>query len=166
MTHSITDISGNSVEVECLGCAIVKNVVEIRGGSVIRTGLFDVSQDFEIPIPGFMIVSSLRHVSSIDEFTSEESLEFIQILKATRKLQREVLGIETVYLYQEEDASHFHMWMFPRYGWMNVQFGRNSESLRPIMEYARDSLKTEENLAQLDSDIEKLARAASELRFS
>jgi len=35
------------------------------------------------------------------------------------------------------DESHqFHMWMIPRYEWMN-EFGRSIESVRPILVYTR-----------------------------
>ncbi len=165
MIRQITDISGNLVKVECIGCAIVQGTLEVRGGSVISSKYFDVSQDFEVPIPGFMIVATKRHLSSIDELTNEEAAEFTQILRATRKLQREILGIESVYIHQEEDSSdHFHIWMMPRYEWMG-QFGHKVESMRPVMDYAKARLKTEENLAKLDEDIKRLRAAASELQF-
>lgn len=165
MTRQITDISGNILEVECIGCALAQGVAEVRGGSVINTKYFDVSQDFEVPIPGFMIIASKRHLTSVDEFTDEEATEFTQVLQATRKLQREVLGIESIYIHQEEDSSdHFHVWMMPRYEWMQ-QFGRKVESMRPIMEYAKANLKTEENMAKLDEDTALLKAAASKLSF-
>lgn len=167
MTHEITDIGGNTVDTDCLSCAIAQNKVKIRGGSVIRSNHFDVHQDFEIPIPGFMILTSLRHLKSVDEFTNEESDEFIKVLRATRQLQRNILGIETVYLHQEEDTSHhFHLWMLPRYDWMDPQFGRKVESMRPIMEYARNELKTEENLLKLDGDVKRLIESAAKLSFN
>jgi diadenosine tetraphosphate (Ap4A) HIT family hydrolase len=166
MKQEITDIRGETRALECLSCAIAQNTVEIRGGSVIRSAFFDVHQDFEIPIPGFMILTSLRHLQSVSEFTDEESAEFMQVLRAIRDLQREVLGIDTVYLHQEEDTSHhFHLWLFPRHEWMNAM-GRKAESMRPIMEYARKELKTEENLQKLDEDVRKLKEAASRLSFS
>lgn len=164
MIREITDISGTTVELDCLSCAIAQNKVEIRGGSIIRSKFFDVHQDFEIPIPGFMILTSLRHLKAVDEFTDEESLEFMKVLRATRRLQRDVLGINTVYLHQEEDTSHhFHLWMFPRYEWMKSQFGRKAESMRPIMEYARSELKTNENLSKLDEGVKHLKEAAIRL---
>ena len=166
MTNKITDISGKIVNTNCLSCAIAQNKVEIRGGSVIRSTHFDVHQDFEIPIPGFMILTSLRHFKSVDEFTDEESVEFMKVLRAARKLQRNVLGINTVYLHQEEDTSHhFHLWMFPRYDWMAAQFGRKAESMRPILEYARNELKTEDNLHKLDEDVKRLVESATGLSF-
>ena len=164
MARRITDVSGNIVEVDCIGCAIAQNVVEVRGGSVINNEYFDVSQDFEVPIPGFMIIATKRHLSSIDEFTPEEANEFTRILQTTRKLQRDVLGIDSVYLHQEEDTSdHFHVWMFPSYDWMQEKFGSKIESVRPIMDYARFELKTKENLAELDKSVEQLRDAVKAL---
>lgn len=166
MTRQITDISGNVVEVECIGCAIAQGAVKVRGGSVINTKYFDVSQDFEVPIPGFMIIATKRHLSSVDEFTDEEAVEFTRILRGTRKIQHDVLGIDSVYIHQEEDSSdHFHVWMLPRYHWMEEKFGRKIESVRPIMEYAKNELKTDENLAELDKSVEQLKTAASVILF-
>lgn len=166
MNRKITDIGGKIVELECLSCAIAQNNVELRGGSIIRSKYFDVHQDFEIPIPGFMIVTSLRHVKAVDEFTDDESSEFVKVLRASRKLQRDVLGIKTVYLHQEEDTSHhFHLWMFPRYEWMESKFGLKAESMRPIMEYARKALKNSEDLSQLDDSVKKLKVASTQFQF-
>lgn len=166
MGTEITDISGNTRKTICLSCSIVQSQVELRGGSVIRSKYFDVHQDFEIPIPGFMILTSLKHLMSVDEFNEEEQQDFIKVLSSTRKLQREVLGINVVYLHQEEDTSHhFHLWIFPRYEWMK-EWGRKSESMRPIMEHARANMKTDENLKQLDEAVVKLRVAANKLGFS
>lgn len=162
----ITDISGNIVDVDCLSCAIVQDQVEPRGGSVIRSQHFDVGQDFEIPIPGFMIIAPLRHLHSVDEFTEAEAAEFMKILQSTRKLQRDVLGIDAVYIHQEEDRSHhFHLWMLPRYDWMETRFGRKVESVRPIMEYARTELKTDRALTELDDSVMRLRHAAAAFQF-
>lgn len=164
MTREITDISGKTDSIDCLSCAIAQDKVELRGGSVIRSKYFDVHQDFEIPIPGFMILTSLRHLKSIADFTDNEAAEFTKILKTSRQLQRDVLGIETVYLHQEEDTSHhFHLWLFPRYDWMKEKFAGKSESMRPIMEYARNNMKTDKSLAKLDADLSSLVAAVAKL---
>lgn len=152
----IVDYKGNTTQVSCLGCARESSEME-RVGTVLTTEHFDAHQDFEIPIPGFIIISSRRHLQSIDEFTEEEKLDFIDTLIAVRAGMRKVLGINTVYLIQEEGTSHhFHVWVFPRYDWMTEQFGKKTPSLRPIMEHARKSLKTEENLKEVDEAVSKL----------
>ncbi len=152
----ITNIKGETKEIGCLSCAIVNGEVE-NPGAVIRTKHFDAHQDYEIPINGFIILSSVRHLQSVDEFTNEEKIDFIDTLTKVRKAMREVLNIQVVYLVQEEDTSaHFHIWIIPRYDWMKEQFGRKIQSVRPIMEHARQTMKTEENLKNLSEAVKKL----------
>ncbi|MBP6974908.1 MAG: diadenosine tetraphosphate hydrolase [Candidatus Pacebacteria bacterium] len=150
------DYKGNPTQVSCLGCARENGEME-RMGTVLTTEHFDAHQDFEIPIPGFIIISSRRHLQSVDEFTDEEKIDFINTLTAVRAGMRKALGVDVVYLVQEEDTTHhFHVWVFPRYDWMTEKFGKKTASLRPIMEYARENLKTEENLQKVEEAITRL----------
>lgn len=150
------DYKGNPTRVSCLGCARENGETE-RMDTILTTEHFDAHQDFEIPIPGFIIISSRRHLQSVDEFTDKEKLDFINTLIAIRAGMRKALNIDTVYLVQEEDTSHhFHIWVFPRYNWMAEKFGKKTPSLRPIMEYARENLKTAENLKKVEDAINKL----------
>lgn len=56
---------------------------------------------------------------------------------------REVLGIDHTYFFQNEDSSHgYHLWIFPRYDWMKEKFGIKIQSVRPIMNYAKDHMDT------------------------
>jgi len=152
----ITNINGETKEIDCLSCAIISGEVE-NSGTILRTKHFDVHQDYEIPITGFIILSSVRHLKSVDEFTDEEKAEFMDTLTSIRKAIREALDIQIVYLIQEEDTSaHFHIWLFPRYDWMLEKFGRKIQSVRPIMEYARENMKTEENLNNINIAVKKL----------
>lgn len=152
----IIDYRGNPAQIFCLGCARENGEME-RVGTVLTTKHFDAHQDFEIPIPGFIIISSRRHLQSVDEFTKEERQDFIDTLINVRTGMRKSLNIEVVYLIQEEDTSHhFHIWVFPRYDWMSEKFGKKTPSLRPTMEYARENLKTEENLKQVEEAVAEL----------
>ena len=160
MTKEIIDIHGNKATVDCIGCAIQNGIIERPSGGIVLTKHFDAHQDVEILIPGFIILASRRHVLSIDEFSEEEQLDFINTLCRIRSALKSALGIKTVYLVQEEDSSdHFHIWIFPRYKWMAENFGTKIESLRPIMEYARNNLKTADNLDNVRDAIEKLKLA-------
>lgn len=63
---------------------------------------------------------------------------------------REKLNIEDVYFFQNEDSSsRFHVWIFPRLKWMN-EFGKKIQSVRPIMEYAKEHMSTEEVKKQVE----------------
>lgn len=157
---AITDIHGNTKEIDCLSCAIVSREVEPPGALPVSK-YFDAHQDYEVPIPGFIILASKRHIQSVEEFTEEEQADFIQYLKKIRSAMNTELYIKKVILVQDEKTRHhFHMWIFPRYEWME-QFGEKIESVRPSMQYAREHLKTEENLKSVEEAAQKLREVLS-----
>ncbi|MBY0538151.1 diadenosine tetraphosphate hydrolase [Patescibacteria group bacterium] len=116
---------------------------------ILENKNFIVAQDWEVPIVGFFILSTKRTTRSVGEFTEAEAMEFGQIITKVRKAMSEVLSINDVYLFQNEDTQHgFHLWMFPRHEWMEP-FGRKIQSVRPIMEHAQNLEVTDELLAEV-----------------
>ncbi len=110
----IIDIYDNKKEVNCLGCAIEKWDFVPPGGLIWKTKYFCVNQDCEIPIPGFIIISSNRHIQSIDEFTKDEQKDFISLVVKLRHGMREVLDIEQIDIIMVENGEHhFHFWLLP-----------------------------------------------------
>ncbi len=151
------DWKGNTVSFDCAGCDIVGGKYKV--GNIITTSHFDVHQDFLVPIPGFVIIVSKRHIKSIDEFTKEEEKEFIALVMKIRKAMRSKLNIENVYIFQSEDTSHhFHLWMFPRYDWME-KLGKQIESVRPIMNYAKKEMRSKDNIRNIEKSIKLLKEA-------
>lgn len=107
---------------------------------IIMTEFFRVGQDWEVPIPGFFIIAPTREMTSVTDFTDEEAIEFIRLVRSIRQGMRDILGIQEVYLFQNEDTDGgFHLWMFPRLEWMD-SMGRKIESVRPIMNYAKEHM--------------------------
>ncbi len=144
--RTITLANGETVEVECLSCALVNGLIEPEGGIVVETEHFHAHQDVAYPIPGLVILASKRHLKTLDELTESERLDYITILSEIRKAQRDVLGIESVYYFYNEDTTHhFHTWMVPRYEWM-YEFGRSVESVRPVLLHARNEMNDEMNM--------------------
>jgi diadenosine tetraphosphate (Ap4A) HIT family hydrolase len=139
----------------CVSCELQQGRIETIGGIIASTPYFEARQDYAVPIAGFVIVSSKRHVQSIDEFTQQERHDFIDFVCKLRTLMREKINIQTVYLIQEEDASHFHIWLFPRYQWMN-QFDGKIKSIKPIMNWAKEHLNTPENIDLVKNTVEAL----------
>jgi diadenosine tetraphosphate (Ap4A) HIT family hydrolase len=157
--RTITLSNGKTVEVECLSCALTSGLIEPDGGVIIETEYFHAHQDVAYPIEGLVILASKRHIKCLDELTEAERLDYINIITLIRKAQREVLGIEYVYYFYNEDTTHhFHTWMVPRYDWMN-QFGRSVESVRPVLLHARNHRNTIENNLQVMKAIEDLKNA-------
>jgi diadenosine tetraphosphate (Ap4A) HIT family hydrolase len=122
---------------------------------VFKTKHFIFGQDWEVPIPGFFIVEPKRKtIKSILDMTKGEYSDFTAVLLKGRKLMKEALGIEIVYLFQEENGKHFHVWVFPWYQWMD-KFGKSVEAVRPIMQYAIKNMMTEKDIAQVKGAVEK-----------
>lgn len=136
-------------DVNCLSCAIVQGERPTVGGAIAETAAFHAHQDVAYPIPGLIIVASKRHIKALDELTACEAAELMALVHAIRSQQRNVLGIEHVYYFYNEDTTHhFHIWMVPRYEWMS-NFGRSVESLRPVLLHARDHMNSPEELAEV-----------------
>jgi diadenosine tetraphosphate (Ap4A) HIT family hydrolase len=156
--RKITLSNGKAVEVECLSCALTSGVIEPDGGVVVETEYFHAHQDVAYPIKGLIILASKRHIKCFDELIEEEKIDYINILSKIRKAQREVLGIEYVYYFYNEDTTHhFHTWMVPRYEWM-YEFGRSVESVRPVLLHARNEMNNEENSKDVMNAIKSLTK--------
>ncbi|MBL7159653.1 diadenosine tetraphosphate hydrolase [Candidatus Microgenomates bacterium] len=124
--------------------------------NIISTKLFTVHQDWEVPIPGFFILAPLRKIKSIAELTDEELSEFSTLLRKVRQGMQEVLQIDEVYLFQNEDTEHgFHLWIFPRYKWME-QFGRKIQSVRPIINHAKENMINDDVFKQVKDYVKKM----------
>ena len=124
--------------------------------SIITAKYFGVHQDWKVPIPRFFIIASLRKLKSIDEFSEKEPFEFISLICKIRKGMRDVLKIEEVYFFQNEDSDHgFHLWIFPRHKWME-KFGRKIQSVRPIIDYAKENMLNEEVFNEVKECVRKM----------
>jgi diadenosine tetraphosphate (Ap4A) HIT family hydrolase len=155
--RKITLSNGESIEVECLSCALTSGLLEPEGGTVIETEYFHAHQDVAYPIKGLIILATKRHIKCVDELTEAEQLDYINLLSKIRKAQRKVLGIEQVYYFYNEDTTHhFHTWMVPRYEWM-YEFGRSIESVRPVLLHSRNKMNSKENIQEVLSAIKKLS---------
>lgn len=154
--RTITLADGRTVEVECLSCALTSGLVEPDGGVIGETAYFHAHQDVAYPIKGLVIVASKRHVIGIDDLTEEEQQDYIRFLAKVRRAQREILGIEHVYYFYNEDTTHhFHTWMVPRYEWMEG-FGRSVESLRPVLLHARTQMNDRKSREEMLDGIQRL----------
>lgn len=157
--RKVTLANGETVEVECISCAITGGLIEPTGGVIYEDEFFHAHQDVAYLIPGLVILASKRHFYCMDELTEDESNRYIQLVRRIRDAQRKELGINYVYYFYNEDTTHhFHLWMVPRYEWMK-QFGNSVESLRPALLHARNAMNDEENIKYVIKSIEKLRNA-------
>jgi len=145
----------------CLSCELVNGIRQSTGGTIHETNLFHAHQDFAYPIPGLVILAAKRHFYCMDELSNEEADELMSLLRRIRGAQRQVLGIDHVYYFYNEDTSHhFHVWMVPRYEWMR-QFGKSVEAVRPSLIHSREHMATASNLREVQACVTKLRDALS-----
>ncbi len=107
------DFLGNTWEIDCMGCAICDGSMQVPGGFIYKGSYFCVHQDPLIPLPGFLVIASLRHIRSLAEMDAAEYEEFAKLLRAAHTAIKAVTHIEHLTLIQEESSNHFHLWFFP-----------------------------------------------------
>ena len=154
MQPNIADIKNKAPE--CTGCAIAKGTLGQKEGSILNSKYFEAHQDIEVPLHGLVILQSKRHIKAIDELSPEERKEYAELLPKLRNAMRNLLGISTVYIFQEEDSPHFHTALFPIEEWMILKYGRKIQNVHLVMEYAKVKFNTEENKKKIDESVQKL----------
>jgi diadenosine tetraphosphate (Ap4A) HIT family hydrolase len=155
----IKSLYGIKKKIKCIGCSLQKG--KIKTLNVMETKNFNVSQDYETPIPGFLIISSKKHVKGIENFSKKEREELIELLYKIRVALTKILKIKNMDIIHEEISierwSHFHVWLFPRYNWTK-KFGESIDCIIPSMRYAQKNMRTEKNLKEVKNVAEKLRR--------
>ncbi len=161
---SITLYNGKTCVISnCIGCDVYNGEIDMSESIIFENSLFRVIQDTETPIPGFIVISSKRHIRTLNELNSEEQQNLCDLIIRTRKGMKDVLGIDKVSLLQEDGSenSHFHPWFFPWYSWMDSLniIGSDTEKIRKIMKYSQENLRTTENIQKIH-DVIALMRSA------
>ena len=151
------DFLGNEWDIDCMGCAISNRSMLVPGDFIKRTKNFCVHHDPLIPHPGFLIISSLRHIQSISDMHDSEFEEFARLVKTTHCAIKKATGIEYLTMVQEESSIHFHLWFFP---WTKVvieQYGQPSlTKIREIMGNYRKQPIDKAEWKELEKSIGKI----------
>ena len=160
--REITTYDGQKCEIGCVGCDAYGGRVNLDASIIYEDDHFRVMHDTEHPIPGFFVIGSKRHFRTLGEMNEEESKRLMPLILETRRVMEEVLGITKTTLIQEDgpESMHFHPWFFPWYAWMDdIGEGRETNKIRTIMRYARENMRTPENIAASNKAVEKVKAA-------
>ena len=153
----ISDFLGQTWDINCIGCAISQSQMIPPGGIIGENDSFYLHQDPEVPIAGFLIIGSKRHVQSINQLTEAEYSDFNSIVWRGRKLLGGMPDIQSVTIVQEERSAHFHLWLFPWKAWMIERYGKNSlEHVRAIMADAKTAKNAPESKEDVMEAVEML----------
>ena len=129
----------------CPGCAYAKHEFELPCKMAYENDNFTLSQDWELPIEGFLIVSPKRHVERFSQLTDDERIEIFNTVDKTIKILRNnnVCDCFNV-IFEEKENRHFHIWIMPRYKWMIDLVGDISDNIGVIFDYAKNNFRKEE----------------------
>lgn len=106
----------------------------VPGGFIQRTQHFCVHQDPLIPLDGFLVIASRRHIRSISEMRDAEYEEFSKLVRDVQLAIKEVTKVEHLTMVQEESSIHFHLWFFPWTQRVIERYGQPSlTKIREIM---------------------------------
>jgi diadenosine tetraphosphate (Ap4A) HIT family hydrolase len=152
-----SDFLGNQWQFDCMGCAVSSGAMLVPGGMIHRTQHFCVHQDPLIPLPGFLVIGSNRHIRSIGEMQPAEYDQFAMLLKVTHQAIRAGTGVEHLTIIQEESSIHFHLWFFPWTQSVVAQYGSASlDKIRAIMSDYRAQAIVDAEWMQLQETIEAI----------
>ena len=97
----IYGVEGKPQEIEgCIGCACASGEFDVFGGNLFETESFIVAQDCELPINGFMIVSTKRHITKMTELSEKEQIDLIKII---------IMLPKNIILFLKKKAHHIFM---------------------------------------------------------
>lgn len=162
-TMKTTDFLGKEWSIDCMGCAISNGSMLVPGGFIYKTEYFAVHQDPLIPLPGFLVIASLRHIQSISDMKDSEFQEFAKLIKTTHKAIKESINIESLTIVQEENSIHFHLWFFPWTQAVIKNYGPPSlTKIREIMSDYRRQPIGETEWKELEQSIENIKARIAE----
>ena len=160
MGKVIVDMAGKEWEINgCMSCEIANGNLVPFGGILHRTENFAVMQDVELPINGFIVIASVRHLEKFTELTEDEQIELTKLINKTLNILRNNGVAEEFNIILEEKKNyHFHIWLMPRHKWMIEKFGKVLKNIKGIQDYAIENMKTKENIAEIAKTCELVKR--------
>ena len=152
--NKVIDILEKEIEFECMGCDIANHKLIPPGGYVYEDDFINVSAYTEIPITGFKILSTNKHIKSLTEMSEIERINIMKILNKTISAIKKANIAKEVLLIQQEKSNHFHIWIVPIHNWMS-KFGKDVKNIKEIIDYSKQNFNYSEKkkLLQAIEDI-------------
>ncbi len=143
----------------CPGCAYANHEFELPCGMAYEDEKFTLSQDWELPIQGFMVLSPKRCVDKFSKLTEEEKIEMFKIVDKTIKILRNNNICDNFnVIFEEKENRHFHIWIMPRQKWMKSIVDDIIDNIGKIFEYAKLNFRTEDNYLKIKEITEIIKR--------
>lgn len=129
----------------CPGCAYANHEFELPCGIIFENDNFNLSQDWELPIEGFLVIEPKRHIEKLEEFTKSERDEMFDIVNKAIIIMRENKICDRFdIIFEEKRNRHFHLWIMPRHSWMEELSKDIVNNIGTIFEYAKNNFRNKE----------------------
>lgn len=129
----------------CPGCAYAKHEFELPCGMAYENDNFTLSQDWELPIVGFFIVSPKKHIEKLEELSNNERNEMFDIVNETIKVLRQNKICDRFdIIFEEKENRHLHVWIMPRHKWMDELCDDIIDNVGMILSYAKSNFRDED----------------------
>ena len=136
----------------CPACAYANHEFTLPCGMAYENNRFTLSQDWELPIEGFFVVSPKKCIEKFEQLNHEEKIEMFEIVDRTIKvLRRNNICDEFNIIFEEKENRHFHVWIMPRYSWMTDLVGGITKNMGKIFEYAKGAMRTKETYDKINA---------------
>ena len=124
----------------CPACAYSNHEFSLPCGMAYENDKFTLSQDWELPIQGFFVVSPKKCIEKFEELDADEKVEMFDIVDRTIKILRENNVCDRFdVIFEEKEDRHFHVWIMPRHKWMSDLVGDIIDNVGQVFEYAKNS---------------------------
>lgn len=142
----------------CPGCSYAKGEFSLPCGMAYENERFTLSQDWELPIEGFFVVSPKRCVEKFSDLSRDEQHEMFDIVDKTINILRENNICDRFnVLFEEKENRHLHVWIMPRHKWMKDICGGITGCIDEVFQYAKDNFRSEEVYRRID-EISEIVR--------
>lgn len=129
----------------CPWCAYAKHEFSLPCGIIYENENFILSQDRELPIIGFFIISPKKHFECLNDLSTEERNEMFWIINKTIKiLKKNNICDEFNVIFEEKEKRHFHVWIMPRHERMSKICNNITQNIGLIFDYAKKNFRTED----------------------
>ena len=145
------DYSGEIIKCmgDCPACAYANHEFSLPCGMAYEDEICTVSQDWQLPINGMIIVAPKRHVKLFEEMTKEERVHIFEIVnKVISIMRKNEIAKDFNVLFEEKKGIHFHIWILPRDGWKELGIDP-TKNIGDLIKYSLNNFKTNENFEQI-----------------
>ena len=149
------DYANNKIVVDgCYGCAYANHKFSLPCGMIYENEFLTISQDWELPINGLIVLCPKHCVEKIEDLTENERNQLFKYVGLTTKYLKEI-NISNYFTIEMEEKKgiHFHISIIPKHSWMIDVAGSYTDNFGEIISYAKKNFKTQKHFDDINKTV-------------